>query len=66
MNREVEIQLALKYSSDYELEVEISLYNHLVSELFVKELIDELNTKISMYLKEIRRRKIIRLNSARL
>lgn len=66
MKREVEIQLALKYSSDYELEVEISLYNYLLSELFVKELIDELNTKISMYLKEIRRRKIERLNSARL
>jgi len=66
MKKEVEIQLALKYSSDYELEVEISLYNHLLSELFVKELIDELNTKISMYLKEIRRRKIERLNSARL
>ena len=62
MKREVEIQIALECFSDKELEVEIILFNHLLSELFVKELIDELSTKISLYLKEIRRRKIIRLN----
>lgn len=63
MKSKIEIQISLQYFSDKEIEDEVNLSNYLLSEIFVKELRDELINIIKIYKNEIRQRKLDKLKN---